>query len=294
MKTEMKNSTLIIIYFFFLILTGSCSCGRNQESDSSQKNDSAINNSLKVLVDSTLVQHLGLELDSFIISESIRNNDTIKDIKGTGRSRFYGNEKLSITGSYENSQNNLICKSLKAIHADVGNVFEIDGKYDTLLVYRMDSITFLKKNLVYQERRIEKINDYYNRIERAYSNQTKVHFGISREEYKRLGEYFQRNFYEGLVGSGAYELAKPIFSKGIFVGFEIMEINDKAFIYNNVQRNADVIRQEQLNVTADSFLWYYYCNLYNMKIISRYDKFKKRNVLSLVAYWNEYLVIYNF
>ena len=291
----MKDTNFIVINFLFLILTVSCSMSsRNQESEDSKKNDSIINVQLKALIDSTLLQQIGLELDSFIISNSFKNSDTIKEIKATGRSSFFDYEELNIAGSYKISHNLIICKSLKAIHSDIGSVFDIYEMYDTLLTYRMDSLTFLKKNQVNKERRIEKMNDYLYRVERAYSNQTKVHFGISREEYNRLGEDFQRNFYEGLIGNGAFELAKPIFAKGLFVGFEISEIkkNDD-FSYYNVQNNAKLVRNRQYKYgEQETFFWVYFCEIYNMEIMSRYDKFDRRRKKTLKAYWNEWIKVY--
>ena len=283
-----------IKYLFFLLLALSCtSNNRNQELDGSL-NDSINNVHLKALVDSTLSQHIGLELDSFGISNSIRNNDTIKEIKGTGRSSLYNYEKLCITGSYKISYNRLSCISLKASHSDVGNVFEIYEKYDTLLTYCMDSIIFSKKNQVYVEWRKEKMDDFFNRVEWAYANRTKVHFGISKEEYNKFGEEFQRNFYEGLIGSGAYELAEPIFRKGKFVGFEIRELHDNSFSYYNVQDNAELVRTRKHGFGAnETFWWVYVCELYNMEIMSRYDKFDRKDVKSLKAYWNEWVKLYN-
>lgn len=294
MNTEMKNSKFIVIYFLFIILSGSCSLSSmNQEAEESKKNDSIINAHLKALVDSTLSSCINLKLDSFRIINTFRNNDTIKEIKGNGRSYLYDYEKLRIMGSYKVSKGMICCISLKASHSDVGNVFEIYEIYDSLFTYRMDSLTFLKKNQVYEEGKKEKMDEYFYRIERAYANQTKVHFGISREEYNRLGEDFQRNFYEGLVGYGAYELAKPIFNKEKLVGFEIMELHDKSFGYNNVQNNADLVKKEQLGYDAhETYRWIYVCELYNMEIISSYDKFDRKTRKTLKVYWNEWARVF--
>lgn len=74
MKVEMKDTKFIVINFFFLVLAGSCSPNnRNQESEGSLKNDSILNAQVKTLVDSILSQHLGLELDSFILSRFLHD-----------------------------------------------------------------------------------------------------------------------------------------------------------------------------------------------------------------------------
>ena len=254
------------------------------------ENDSIINTQLKTLVDSTLSQHLQFKLDSCNITSSVKYGDTLKDISGTGFSKLY-KEIFDVTGSYIVSQNILSCKSLEVTHRHVGCVFEM---YDTI-TKQVDSLTFSQQLDEYNKRQDELWQEHKDLVGNAYANQTKVHFGISREEYNRLGEDFQRNFYEGLVGYGAYELSEPRFDrKGIFSGFEIMEIHDKTFSYYNVQNNAELVRKRKHGFGAnETFWWVYVCELYNMEIMSRYDKFDRRTKNSLKCYWNEYIRMYN-
>lgn len=261
---------------------------KNQEANNST-NDSIINAQLRTLVDSTLSQHIQLKLDSCEIISSVRYNDTLKDISGTGFSKLY-KEIFDVTGSYMVCQNKLSCKSLKVTHRHVGDVFEM---YDTI-TKQVDSLTFSQQNDEYYKLQDELWQERKNLTENAYANRTKVHFGISRDEYNRLGEDFQRNFYEGLVGYGAYELAKPTFDKkGIFSGFEIKDRKEDTFGYSNVQYNAELIRNEQLGYDAhECFRWVYVCELYNMEIMSSYDKFDRRTKNSLKCYWNEWIKVY--
>lgn len=287
-----------LTYFALLIVTASCTSNNKSQDAKDSKNDSIINAQLKMLIDSTLSHSdLNLKVDQLSISTSYTDNDTIKDVTGKGttnRYNRYGNEKFDITGSYKVSHNMLNCKSLKVDHSDVGTVFAIFEKYDTLLTYYMDSVTFFKKHHEYVEKRYEAWKDRNYKTEYAYANQTKVHFGISKDEYDRLGSEFQRNFYEGLIGEGAYELAKPIFRKGKFVGFEIMELHGKTFSYNNVRSNANMISKRQLGYNAhECFKYVYTCELYNMELFSRYDKFERRTTHSIEAYWNEWLHLYD-
>ena len=283
-----------VLYIVPVILLFSCSLNNNnQVTDdfaNNPINDSVLNVQLRTMIDSTLSLYLHLQLDPFNITTSYTNNDTIKSFKGSGRSNRYGNEEFDIEGSYEVSQGLLSCKSLKVIHSDVGTVLAIFEKYDTLLTYRMDSVTFTEKNSEYVERRNEIWEDRINKVEYAYANRTKVHFGISKDEYNRLGEEFKRNFYEGLIDEGAYELAEPIFSsKNIFVGFKIRETHGKTFSYSYVSSHAKLVKKEQLGYDAhECFEYVYKCELYNMEIISRYDKFERRTNHSLKCYWNKY------
>lgn len=295
--TQLKERIIYVLFCGILLFTASCiSNVKNQEANDAT-NDSILNAQLSTLVDSTLLHsELNLKVDQLAISTSYTDNDTIKKVTGKGttnRYNRYGNEEFDITGSYRFSNNMLNCKSLKVDHSDVGTVFAFFEKYDTLLTYSMDSVTFSKKHHEFVEKRYEAWKDRNYKTEYAYANKTKVHFGISKDEYNRLGGEFQRNFYEGLIGDGAYELAEPIFRKGKFVGFEIMEIHDKTFNYYNVQDNAELVRKRKHGFGAnETFWWVYVCELYNMEIMLRYDKFKRRDTKSLKAYWNEWIKVY--
>ena len=294
--TQINKKNRFSLYCCVLLLMASCTSNiKNQETNDS-KNDSIINAQLRTLVDSTLLHSdLNLKVEQLSISTSYTNNDTIKDVTGKGstnRYNRYGNEKFDITGSYRVNHRMLNCKSLKVDHSDVGTVFSIFEKYDTLLTYYMDSVTFSKKHHEYVEKRYEAWKDRNYKTEYAYANQTKVHFGISKDEYNRLGGEFQRNFYEGLIGEGAYELAEPIFRKGKFVGFKIREIDP--FNYGNILVNAKLIKESRHGFHAnETYRWFYVCELYNMRIMSRYDKFERRTTHSIEAYWNEWLHYYD-
>ena len=278
------------IFSFFLLLVASCSSSsRNQESDRSKNNDSILNAQVKASIDSTLSQYVGLKLDSFNISNSIRNDDTIISISGDGYSKLY-REIFEVEGKYRVGKKRLSCISLEVNHRHIGNVFSI---YDTIVSNQVDTLSFSQQLHDYYERQHEIWEERDNLSENAYANRTKVHFGISQEEYNKLGEGFQRNFYEGLVGYGAYELAKPIFHKDKFVGFDIMEIHDKTFSDTNVQYNADLVRNDQIGYDAhECFRYVYICELYNMEIMSRFDKFDRRTKKSLKVYWNEWVKVY--
>lgn len=262
----------------------------NSSNNYQEENDSLLNAKLRTLVNSTLAQHIKLKLDSCSITSSLRNGDTLKSISGAGFSKLY-KEIFDVTGCYIVSQNILSCKSLKVTHRYVGSVFEINGN---IISNHIDSLTFSQQIEKYNKLRDELWQERKDLIENAYANRTKVHFGISRDEYNRLGEDFQRHFYEGLVGYGAYELAKPTFDKkDILVGFEIEDRKEKTFSYYNVQNNADLIRNEQLGYDAhECFRYVYVCDLYNMEIISRYDKFDRKTEHSLKACWNEWVKVY--
>lgn len=295
-KKLYMNKICYVLLCFVLLLVASCSSNNKNLETNDSTNDSIINAQLRTLIDSTLLHSdLNLKVEQLSISTSYTNNDTIKDVTGKGttnRYNRYGNEKFDITGSYRVSHNILSCKSLKVDHSDVGTVFSIFEKYDTLLTYYMDSVTFSKKHHEIVEKRYEAWKDRNYKTEYAYANQTKVHFGISKDEYNRLGGEFQRNFYEGLIGEGAFELAEPIFRKGKFVGFEIREI--KPYNYGNILANARLLKEWRHGFHAnETFFWVYVCELYNMQIMSRYDKFERKTTHSIKAYWNEWLHLYD-
>jgi len=246
------------------------------------------------LIDSTLSSYIRLQWESFNITTSCSKNDTIKNIKGTLHSDQYFYKKFDVAGSYMIHQNSPICKFLSVNHEKVGNIFEMKEMYDSIFTFYTDSATFLKKLNQYWEypdEEDQKVLDRFNIVARAYANETKVHFGISEYEYKTLGKDYQRNFYDGLIREGAYELAEPIFMKGKFVGFEIMEI--EPFNYGNILINTKLVKEWRHGFHAnETHFWVYVCELYNMEIMSRYDKYDRTTKHSLKAYWNEWGKVY--
>lgn len=73
-----------------------------------------------------------------------------------------------------------------------------------------------------------------------------------------------------------------------------MDIHDNTFSYYNVQENAELVKHYQIGYDAhELFRPCYYCSLYNMEIISRYDKFDGKTKHSLKCYWNEHISIYD-
>lgn len=292
--TQLKERIIYVLFCGILLFMASCiSNVKNQEANDAT-NDSIINAQLRTLVDSTLLcSELNLKVDQLEISTSYTDNDTIKNVTGKGttnRYNRYGNEEFDITGNYRVSNNMLNCKLLKVTHRHVGNVFEM---YDTI-TKQVDSLTFSQHIDEYYKRQDELWKERKDLTENAYANRTKVHFGISREEYNRLGEDFQRNFFEGLVGNGAYELAKPIYSKeNIFVGFEIWEIHGQTFYYYNVEDNAELVRHNRSGYDGHGLIRLcYFCRLYNMEIIISYDQLNNRNK-HLTAYWNDHVRIFD-
>lgn len=285
------------ILFCVVLLVMSCSSNRGNKAPNDSANDSIKNVQLKAMVDSMLTP-IDFNFETFNISNSSIGNDSIKNVRGTGISGKYSNlyskVKLDVTGSYKVSSDKLDCISLKVAHPEIGNVYEVFEKYDTLLTYAMDSLTFFKKYYGDVESQYETWKKSNYKVEYAYANRTKVHFGISKSEYNSLGAEAQRNFYEGLIGLGAYELAKPIFNREKkFVGFKIMELHGKTFNYDHIY-NAKLVKEEQLGYDAhECFRKIYICELYNMEFISRYDKFERRTTHSLEVFWNEYLKVYD-
>ena len=284
-----------VIILLFLYLWVSCSSNNGNKESVESAYDSIVNVRLRCLVDSMLAP-IYFCFETFSITNSSNVNDTVKSVRGTGISGKYSNlyskVKLDVTGSYKVSSDKLDCISLKVAHPEIGNVYEVFEKYDTLLTYAMDSLTFFKKYYGDVESQYETWKESNYKVEYAYANRTKVHFGISKDEYDRLGSEFQRNFYEGLIGEGAFELAKPRFRNGIFVGFEIMEIDP--FNYGNVFANAKLVKEWRHGFHAnETYFWIYVCKLYNMKIMSRYDKYERRTKHSIEAYWNGHLRLYD-
>lgn len=279
-----------VTFLLFINLAVSCSTNNGNKEQVELANDSIINVQLKALVDSTLSQNVRLQLDSFGITTSYRQGDTIKRIGGKGFSELY-KDVLDVSGSYKVSRNLLTCISLEVNHRHVGNIFTI---CNTIMTNQIDTLAFSQLLHDYYQLKDDFRKERKDLVKNAYANRTKVHFGISRDEYNRYGEYFQRNFYEGLIGGGAYELAKPIFSKeNIFVGFKIMEIYGQTFYCFNVEDNAELVRHNRSGYDGHGLIRLcYFCRLYNMEIIISYDQLNNRNK-HLTAYWNDHVRIFD-
>ena len=279
-------------FTLFLFLLASClTCSRNQESNSSKKNDSILNAQVKAMIDSTLSPYIRLQWESFTITSSYSNNDTVKSIKGTLQSDQYFNKSFDVAGSYKIYQNSPVCKYLSVSYEKVGNIFEMKEMYDSLFTFYTDSALFLEKLNQYWEHPDEEdqiVLDRFNLVERTYANKTKVHFGISEYKYKTLGKDYQRNFYEGLIGKGAFELAKPKFCRNKFIGFEIIGGRDKSFDFAHVWGNAKLVEDRKIGYGAhEMFIRVFVCELCRIKISSRYDKFDRVTKHSLEVYWKE-------
>ena len=284
---------LTAFFFLFLVLALSYWTNREyqEELDDSLKNDSILNAKVKAMIDSTLPSYIRSQWESFNITSSYINKDTVKNIKGTLQSDQYFYKSFDVIGSFKIIHNSPICIYLSVSHEKVGNILEMKEMYDSIFTFYTDSAMFLRKLNHYWEhpdKEDQILIDRFNLISRAYANETRVHFGISEYEYKTLGKEFQKNFYEGLIGEGAFELAKPIFRKEKLVGFEIMELHDKTFNSNNIR--AELVKREQIGYNAHECIRYVYeCELYNMVMYSRYDKFDRKMRKSLKCYWNEWL-----
>ena len=288
----MKKTIFVVTFFFFLLLAGSCSLNsNNQESVDSRNSDSIINAKVKELIDATLSPYMRYQWESFKITNSCSNNDTVKNIKGTICSEQYFYKTFNVAGVYKIKQNKPICRSLIVSHTKAGNILEVKEMYDSVFTFYTDSASFLDNLIQYYEHPSsgdQMALDRYNLAARAYANETKVHFGMSEDEYITLGKDYQRNFYEGLIGKGAFELARPKFYKNKFIGFDIIGARDKSFSYNNVMSHARLVKKEQLGYDAhESFRYVYDCKLCKIEIYSGYDKFDRVYEHSLNVYWNE-------
>ncbi len=270
----------------------SCSfSSKNKESDNSRRNDSIINAQVKALIDSTLSSYIRLQWESFNITSSYSNNDTIKNIKGKLRSDQYFNKTFDVAGSYKIRQNSAICKILSVSHEKVGNIFEMKEMYDSIFTFYTDSATFLEKLNQYWEhpdKEDQLALDRFNLVARAYANETKVHFGISEYDYKTLGKDYQRNFYEGLIGKGAFELAKPRFYRNKFIGFDIIGGSDKSFDFTHVWGHTKMVEDKKVGYDSNvMYIRVFVCDLCRIRISSEYDQFDKVTKHSLEVYWNK-------
>lgn len=209
-------------------------------------------------------------------------------LHGEGKSEEYGNHKFHVEAiyNYDRNRDAILYQSIHVYHKELGEIistFEYGITHETIVTYE----EFNKKVKIHNEL----IKERKDKVKLAYSNRTKVHFGMSYDDYINSNAEFRRNFIDGLIGDGSYEKTKARFVDRKFVGFEVHGHN----IYDsNVCNNAHLSDERILN---GSLRFYsvekiYTCDLYNLKIFDQTDQSSGEEHMSIDVYWNEYAKIY--
>lgn len=216
-------------------------------------------------------------------------------VDGDGISKNYGNAKFHVNSTWEIVGNGqyLFFQSLSVQHSDLGSIITINDPKDSMINHIIDSTNFKIKLKNHSKIKSEIYRERANAVRLAYQNKTKVHFGVSEDDYNHFDAGFQKNFIDGLIGNGAYELAQPVFAKDKLVGFEICSWRGSRCGHENIIDNAEVVKTRQSEVNRFSITETDYVSpLYNLRIRTSTNEASGEYTEIITVYWNSYLKIY--
>lgn len=259
----------------------------------------------KALVDSVLSDYMDYRWDSicyYVYIPEQKDQEPMLIINGQVKSKTYNNEEFQVHSFWniDGVQKGNTFSNLDVYHKEIGQIISITNGhpiYDSI----MDCTEFNQKMVEYsykmEERRqlsLQAAKEREDAVRLANKNKTKVHFGMSELDYYSAGEDYQKNFIDGLIGKGAYELANPIFGKGKFVGFEIHSKHGISCNHANIYSYAKEVRSHSSDVNRfHSNESDYVSKLYNLRIYELYNRSSGECSESITVWWNSYIKRYN-
>lgn len=248
-------------------------------------------------LDSILAPYLHMDWDTN--SLKITFSDAVPPIiEEYGTCKEYGNTKLKVYSVWSLPFDNADDAYPMSFYVRYGDVTVLSKANDGSITVELDSAGFQNAVEVYKkEQRAIKEEERTARQERknavdlAYSNKTRVHFGMSSKDYYNCNKLFRTNFVNGLIGDGAFDSHfEPYFSNGIFVGFEIS--SSSKIKYDNVMNHASMTRIHTApGIRFDSRETNYTSKLYNLQIYELYSS-RSYNGTTIKVWWNKHMKIY--
>lgn len=272
-----------IYLLFILLLFGSCMSKSDRELMEEKLNRDFILSHLNTASQ----KYVDMQWDTiYALTDSYI--PTQLHLHGEGRCKNYGNNRFHVEAiyNYDSKRDSIIYQSVHVSHKNVGEIvstFEYGRPCEKVITYDEYKEKVKTYNEIIKERR--------NKVKLAYANKTKVHFGMSYDDYKNTSTEFRRNFIDGLIGEGTYEKSKVHFSKNRFVSFEVWgsNINDA-----NIKNNAHLSDERVLHgsIRFYSVEKIYTCELYNLKVYDQTDQSSSERNISIEVYWNKYMKMY--
>ena len=291
---KIKILLLILTIVVSIILNHSCTSKSAQE----KLEDAYSKEYCQQIMNEVLSKYMIVDWDSIARQVYIPedNSGSMLIVDGYGKCSSYGNERFHVSSVWRINKDAKDCdfSSMQIRHKELGDIISINGPEDYTNSI-MDSTEFAQKFAANKVTKSEIANERTNMVALAYQNKTKVHFGMTAEEYKQCGREFQRNFIDGLIGPGAFDKAKPSFVRDKFVGFEINSGRNQSVSHKNIIANAEVTKSQKLegNIRFDSYETNYVCKLYNLQIFEQKDGASHDSHETIKVWWNSYLKIYN-
>lgn len=282
----MRNHLVISVCLLASIFLLSCNTKTTEERNRERIDKETCKN----LLNEVLSEYMTIEWDSISFQVVQPENILVPmlTVEGYGRSDSYANEQFHVNSTWlmnETGEKHDF-SSLKVSHKELGRIAYISGRNaDNNSI--VDSKSFKERLFEIQKKKQEKAKEHANYVQLAYKNKTKVHFGITRDDYYQLGREYQRVFYDGLIGKGASEFAKPFFVKDIFVGFEINDYHSRASYTNLYAYAKEVKKHYYKGIRYDSSTSHYVSAIYNLEMRERISNIEDNSV-TIKVYWNAY------
>ncbi len=251
-------------------------------------------------LDNILSPYLHMDWDT--ASLKITFNDVVPPvIEEYGTCREYGSKQLKVYSVWSMSFDDMKDAYPISLYVRHGDITVLSKAHDGSITIELDSMEFenaVKKYRQDQQEKAEEkraaLRESKNAVDLANRNKTKVHFGMSELDYYAAEKIFQKNFIDGLIGKGAYELSKPIFGKGKFVGFEIHSKHGRSCGHENVINNAKIVRDHPSQVNRfHNTETDYVSSLYNLRIYASTNGASGEYSESITVWWNSYIKRYN-
>lgn len=246
------------------------------------------------LLDKVLKPYIQIKWDSVSVDVGEDENGYLLGISvyAYGQSKDFGNERFYVDAfwpdEFENS--NDLGYMVNVRHEAVGEIVQV-VQNDDILTHYMTKEEFL--NTLRREKLKQKdiVRERKKSVDLAYENKTKVHFGITRNEYYDYDAEYRKNFIDGLVGKDTYELATPSFSGGKFVGFEVNSSRYNSVNTANMVAKAQLIKNHKLDgsMRFDSIEEYYDSDLCNFKVFTQTELPNGGTTTTITVWWNKYL-----
>ncbi len=247
-------------------------------------------------LDSILSPYLHMDWDT--ASLKISFSDVVPPIvEEYGTCREYGNKRLKVYSVWSLPFDNVNDAYPISFYVRHGDVTVLSKANDGSIIIELDSTEFVNAVLEYEQAQKVKseekraaFQERKDAVNLANRNKTRVHFGMSFNDFYNCDKLFRENFVNGLIGDGAFNSRfDPYFADGKFVGFEVH--NKK---YDILFEKARMLKRKSYNESHRYTIidTNYATDLYNARVSEIIPKGMGDISIKITVYWNKYLKMY--
>lgn len=214
-----------------------------------------------------------------------------------GTCREYGNKNLKVYSVWYLPFDNANGAHPISFHVKHGDIEIISMDSKRAITIKLDSAEFenavCEYRQVQQEKAEEKraaLQERKNAVELANKNKTRVHFGMSLNNYYDCDKLFRENFVNGLIGKGAFNsYFKPSFANDKFVGFEVSNRNYDILLDKAKKYDIKTYNESHRYTIRDIYTT---TDLYNAKVTEIIPKGRGDISTTITVCWNRYSKMY--